>query len=117
MKSEAVLNNLKKYLLLYGSFVIYSFATICSKIASGQNTIMKTCLFLGVEVLFLGLYALLWQQVLKRFSLVFAMASKGVVVILNLLWALLLFSEQISLFNVIGSGIIIFGIWMVSSDG
>ena len=53
---------------------------------------------------------------MKYFSLVQAMASKGVVVILNMLWSILLFSEKISVFNVIGAGVIIFGIWMVSTD-
>lgn len=110
------MEKIKKYGLLYGAFIVYSFVAICSKYASGQPTIIKMCLFLGLELLFLGAYAIIWQQVLKHFSLVTAMASKGVVVILNLLWSILLFSEKITLFNVIGAGIIIFGIWMVSTD-
>lgn len=59
----------------------------------------------------------MWQQVLKRFSLVTAMANKGVVVIINLIWSVLLFQEAITIYNIIGAAIIIGGIWMVSSDG
>ena len=71
----------------------------------------------GLEVVCLGVYAIIWQQVLKDFSLVTAMASKGVVVIINLIWSVLLFGETVTLYNIIGAVIIIFGIWMVSSDG
>lgn len=106
----------KKYVLLYGAFFVYSFVAICSKLAAGQQLLIKIVLFLGLELLFLGLYAVMWQQVLKHFSLVQAMASKGIVVILNLLWSIFLFSEKITVFNIIGAGIIILGIWMVSTD-
>ncbi len=112
-----MINNVKKYILLYGAFLIYSFVAICSKYASPQSTLFKICLFLGLEIVFLGIYALVWQQVLRHFTLITAMASKGVVVILNLLWSILLFGEKINVYNIIGAGIIIFGIWMVSSDG
>lgn len=110
------MDKIKKYILLYVAFLIYSFVSISAKYASLQTTVIKMCIFLGLEICFLGLYAILWQQALKHFSLVTAMASKGVVVILNLLWSILLFSEKITLFNVIGAGIIIFGIWVVSTD-
>ncbi len=111
-----MVGNIKRYLLLYGAFFVYSVVAICSKLAAGQQHLLKIVLFLGLETLFLGLYAVIWQQVLKRFDLVHAMASKGVVVILNLLWSALLFSEGITLFNVIGACIIISGIWLVSTD-
>ena len=108
--------NIKKYALLYGAFVIYSFVAICSKYASAQSSIVKMGVFLGLEIVFLGIYAIVWQQVLRHFSLITAMANKGVVVILNLMWSIILFGESIGIFNVIGAVVIIFGIWMVSSD-
>lgn len=110
-------NNMKRYALLYGSFFIYSISSICAKLASNQNLPIKILLFIGLEVLCLGIYALLWQQVLKKFSLVTAMASKGIVVIFNLIWSVLLFEETISIYNIVGAVIIIGGIWVVSSDG
>lgn len=108
---------IKKYILLYGSFFIYSLSAICAKLASCQNLPIKVLVFIGLEIFCLGVYALVWQQVLKRFSLVTAMANKGVVVIINLIWSVLLFQEAITLYNIIGAAIIIGGIWMVSSDG
>lgn len=109
--------NVSKYVLLYGSFLIYSFSAICSKAAAGQNRTVGIMFFLGLEVLFLGIYALIWQQTLKKFTLVTAMANKGVVVIFNLIWSVLLFREKVTVYNIIGAMVIIGGIWMVSSDG
>ncbi len=109
--------HIKNYLLLYGSFFIYSLSAICAKLASNQELPIKVIVFIGLEIFCLGVYALVWQQVLKRFSLVTAMANKGVVVIINLIWSVLLFQEAITIYNIMGAAIIIGGIWMVSSDG
>ena len=108
---------LKKYGLLFGAFLVYSFVAICSKLAAGQTSTFKIILYLGLEVVFLGVYALIWQQALKYFPLVTAMACKGFVVILNLLWSILLFHESVNVLNVIGAGAIVFGIWVVAEDG
>ncbi|MDO5156760.1 MAG: transporter [Eubacteriales bacterium] len=107
---------IKKYCLLYIALLIYSASTICAKFAASQSMLIKIVVFFGLEFICLGVYAIFWQQVLKHFSLVTAMASKGVVVIFNLIWSVILFGETISLANILGAAIIIFGIWMVSSD-
>lgn len=109
--------SLRQYVILYSAFFVYSLVAICSKLASGQTAPVKIMLFLGLEVVFLGVYALIWQQSLKSFSLVTAMSSKGIVMILNLLWSVLLFHESINLFHILGAGAIMFGIWMVAEDG
>lgn len=115
MKRE--IKNIKKYFLLYMCFFIYSLSTLCAKFASNQELPIKVLVFMGLEFFCLGIYALIWQQVLKKFSLVTAMASKGVVVIFNLIWSVLLFREVITIYNIVGTVIIIGGIWVVSSDG
>lgn len=107
---------IKKYVLLYGAFLIYSASTICAKLAATQSVMFRLLVFFGLEFVCLGIYAIIWQQVLKKFTLVTAMASKGIVVIFNLIWSVLLFSEEITICNIVGAGIIIFGIWMVSHD-
>jgi len=116
VKMKMKLNKLRKYLLLYSCFFIYSVSTICAKLASAQDLIFKVLVFIVLEIGCLGLYAIIWQQVLKQFTLITAMSSKGVVVILNLVWSVVLFKEVITMSNIIGSVIIICGIWMVSLD-
>jgi uncharacterized membrane protein len=95
---------------------VYSFVAICSKLAAGQSSVLNIVLFLGLEVVFLGVYALIWQQVLKHFPLVTAMSSKGFVLILNLFWSVLLFHESVNVLNILGAGAIVFGIWVVAAD-
>ena len=106
----------KDYFLLYGDFLIYSLVSVFSKIAAAQESLAWTMLFMFIEFCFLGVYALIWQQALKRFPLTVAMASKGITVILALLWSVALFRESISIMNVVGAALIILGIRVVSSD-
>ena len=103
---------IKDYGLLYFAFIIYSFVSVFAKIASGQSELWRTLLFMFIECFFLGVYALIWQQALKRFP----MSNKGVTVVLGLLWSVFLFGESITIMNIVGAVLIIFGIWMVSSD-
>lgn len=104
--------------LLYIAFMVYSGTTVCSKMAAMQEGLtVKFLFFVGMEIVCLGVYALIWQQVLKNMSLITAMSNKGVVVIFGLLWSVFLFHETVSLYNILGAAMIIFGIWMVSADG
>ena len=104
------------YILLYFDFFIYSLVSVFAKF-SARQTDYKMFVFFGCEIILLVLYAVLWQQVLKNFPLVVAMSSKGITVILSLLWAVLIFKESVTYWNIVGSAMIMFGIWMVSSDG
>ena len=58
----------------------------------------------------MGVYAMLWQQVISRMQLSTAYMFKGTSLIFVLLISALLFGEAITLNNVIGSAIIILGI-------
>ena len=58
-------------------------------------------------------YALFWQQILKKLPLVTAYANKAITVVWGLLWGMLVFKEKITVFNVVGALVIIFGIYMV----
>lgn len=104
------------YLILYFAFLAYSFSAVCAKMAALQTKRMSMLLFFAAEIIFLGIYALIYQQALKRFTLVVAMSNKGITVILSLIWSVLLFGETVGVFNVVGALFIILGIGMVSSD-
>ena len=62
----------------------------------------------------MGMYALLWQQVITRISLSTAYMFKGTSLIFVLLFSALLFGEAVTLNNVIGAVIIIIGIVLFS---
>lgn len=105
------------FIFMHLSFIVYSFVGVLSKTASSQGFLTPTFFLYACFVLAtLMVYALLWQQVLKHFTLIKAYSNKGVVVIWNLLWAVIFFKEMITIENLIGSAVIVAGIAVVSSD-
>lgn len=117
MKKTANKERMLNYILIYACFFVYSFASVLSKCASAQDSFVKTAAFLVGEVILLGIYAIMWQQALKKFPLVVAMSNKGVTVIFSLVWSVLFFQEEITIANLLGALLIFLGIWMVSTDG
>lgn len=100
---------------MYSSFFIYSLSSIFSKLASKQNFLsINYCLCFSAIIFILGLYAVLWQQILKRIELSIAMANKPIVLVLTLIWARLFFNEEISMKVLIGIFLIFSGIIIIS---
>lgn len=119
MKSEkkSFLDNIKRFLFLHGCILFYSTTLVLSKYASMFDflSIPYILLMMGM-VLVLGIYAILWQQVIKYFSPSVAYSNKSVTTIWVLFFSYFLFNEGITLNNVIGALLIIFGVIMVSQD-
>ena len=96
---------------------LFSLGSVCSKIAGQAEFLsMKFIFFYGLVLVILFGYALVWQQILKKLPLVTAYANKAVTVIWGLLWGTIIFKEQITIWNILGAAIIIFGIYMVVSS-
>jgi drug/metabolite transporter (DMT)-like permease len=71
--------------------------------------------FVGA-VAIIAIYALLWQQVLRRIELSTAYLFKGTTLIFTMLFAALLFGEAITLPNILGSVLIIIGITLLAKS-
>ena len=100
-----------QYISLIAINLLYASVSIFTKLAS-QQEFMSWNFMLGVmdAVGVMGLYAVLWQQVLKRIELSVAYMFKGTSLIFVMLLAYVLFGEQITWNNVLGAIIIIVGI-------
>lgn len=61
-------------------------------------------------------YALLWQQVLKKIQLSLAMANKTITIIWGLVFGKLIFNEEISFHMIIGTVLILTGIFLLSIE-
>ena len=106
---------LRRILLLEIAFVVYTAASVFSKLAAGQAFLSPLFMLYGVLLVgSLGVYALMWQQVLRHFSLITAMANKGIVVIWTLLASVAIFQEVVTWENIAGGALIIIGIVVVS---
>jgi len=106
---------MKKYLLLIISFLILSCSGACLKLASMQPFMSLTYIgFFGLTVMVMAVYAVLWQKVLEDIPLNIAYLCKSSTVGISLLYAYLLFGEQITGKNIIGCILIIAGIMVLS---
>lgn len=116
-----MLNKNKKqivnFIYLQLLFFIYSLAGLASKKASQYKFLSQEFLkYYLVELFVIFIYAFLWQQIIKKYDIVIAYASKGVVIIWMMIWSVMFFKENIKFNNIIGAIIIVCGIWMVSRD-
>lgn len=107
---------LKDWIILETVFLIYSASSVVSKIASGYPAMSVRFIgFYILDVAILGIYALLWQQVIKKFELSIAYSNKAVTLLWALVWSVLLFKDKIKITHVIGVVIIIAGIYILNS--
>ena len=113
-----MMEKIKKHIILQLVVLIYAASVIPSKLASNEPFLsFKFCLYYGLIILLLGIYAILWQQVLKKFPLTIAYASKATSIIWCLLIGYFVFNEKITFFNVVGSLLVIIGIIIMVKGG
>ena len=111
------MSKFKSYLLLYGIFFLYSLGTVCSKIASGYDFLsFLFCLFYGVTIVILFVYAILWKQILKYLPLTEAYSNKAILVILGMLWGGVFFREPIKWNMILGAAVVVLGILFISKE-
>lgn len=109
--------NIKDIIFLNLIILYYPFISIIAEIASGYELMSLSFIkFYIVEIIAIGIYAVLWQRAIKKFPLSLAYSNKAIVIIYNMFWAYILFKEQITLNNIIGSVIILIGTWVVVRD-
>lgn len=114
--TEKKKHKISYFIILYGGFAVYSVSSVFAKQAGVQDKVLDTFIFFILEFLLLGIYAIIYQQALKRFSLTMAMSSKGSTVLMGLVWSVLIFKEEITLLNIIGVVLVMAGVIVVSAD-
>lgn len=106
-----------KYSVLVGINLLYACVTLFTKYAAQQEFIsMPYCLALSGAIGVMGMYAMCWQQVLKYIDLSTAYMFKGTSLIFVMLLAYVLFGEEITIMNIIGAVVIVFGITLYAKE-
>ncbi len=104
----------KDYILLHIVLFMFSFCSVFSKLAAGNPFLsFKFCLFYGISIIILGIYALLWQQILKKFTLTTAFLNKSITIIWGIVWGALFFNEGIKPQMIIGAIVVFIGVSLV----
>ena len=106
-----------KILLLQLVVGIYSVNTVIAKLVSGQKIFSPAFIgLLFLEVCVLGVYALLWQQLIKHFELSVAYANKAMGLIWSLIWSIVLFREGVKWNQLLGIVLVMIGIICMNGD-
>ena len=104
-------------LQLQGAVIVYSLSTVSAKFASEYPMLTLGWIgFFALEFVVLAIYAVIWQQVIKKFQLSIAYSNKAVTLMWSMLWNFVIFSEKITPGMVIGVLIVIAGVIVMNSS-
>lgn len=103
--------NVKTLLLLHLLLAGFSLSGVFTKLASGTEFLSRSfILYYGIVIFILGVYAIAWQQVIKRMPLTSAYANRAVTVVWGIVWGLLFFGESINAGKIAGAIVVIAGV-------
>lgn len=114
--------DIKKIKILFALHIllmVYSTSGIFSKLAAQETFLsFKFCLFYGAVIALLGIYAIFWQQIIKRLPLTTAFANKAVTVVWGIVWGIVFFHENVTLPKIVGAIFVIAGVVLYAkADG
>ena len=109
--------NTKTILALNILLMFFSLGGIFSKLASKQPFLsLKFILCYGALLFIMFVYAIGWQQIIKRLPLTMAYANRAVTIVWGIIWGLLFFNEKLNLGKVIGAVIVIAGVLLYVTE-
>ena len=107
---------IKQIVFLQAIVVIYTVSGIMAKFASAAETVEKVILFFGLDLLFLGIYAVCWQQMIKIFPLSVAYANRAMALLWSAVWAMIIFGEQITGRQMMGIALVVLGTIVINTE-
>lgn len=105
----------KELLALQAVVIVYTMSGVFAKLAAGEQGLLFF-VYYGADIAVLGVYALLWQQMIKRFELSVAYANRSVALLWSLLWSVLLFQEPVTGKKIAGVLLVLLGA-VIINDG
>lgn len=103
-------------LQLQSAVVVYSLSTVAANLASKHEFLsFKYILFFGLEFVILAAYALIWQQMIKKFQLSIAYANKALTLMWSMVWNFIIFHNGITPFKVVGVVLVVIGVMVMNS--
>lgn len=107
----------KNVILLQAVVVVYTLSSVVAKFATGKELFsFSFFLFYGLEIGILGIYAILWQQMIKKFDLSIAYANRAMALLWSAVWAVVLFHENLTGKQLVGIALVLIGTVIVNTD-
>ena len=109
--------NTKTILALNVLLMFFSLGGIFSKLASKQSFLsLKFILCYGALLFIMFVYAIGWQQIIKRLPLTMAYANRAITIVWGIIWGLLFFNEKLNVGKIIGAVIVIAGVLLYVTE-
>jgi drug/metabolite transporter (DMT)-like permease len=107
----------KEIAVLQFAVMIYTLSGVAAKHAALYEAMSWPFLLCyGIEILILGIYAIIWQQLIKRIDLSIAYANRSMAILWSMIWAVIFFGEVITIRNMIGVVVVLAGTMLINSD-
>jgi drug/metabolite transporter (DMT)-like permease len=87
------------------------------KASASEGDVVKFLFWFGMEFVVLAIYAVLWQQVIKRFELSVAYANRSMAVVWSMVWAVIIFHDNITVKNIVGVCLVVIGTLIINTEG
>ena len=108
------MNKARNLVILHIILALFSVSGIFSKRAAAEDMLsLNWMINYGVVLFVLFIYAIAWQQIIKKMPIVTAYANKAVMVIWGIVWGYVFFHEAITIQKIIGAVIIIAGVYLL----
>ena len=103
--------------VLQAAVLLYTLSSVTAKLAAGRPFASPAFFALyGAELLLLAVYAVVWQQILKRAPVSMAYANRAVGIVWSMIAAALVFHETVTVKNLVGVAVVLCGTLLVNSD-
>lgn len=113
-KDKAFIINI---ILLQVVVIIYTLTSIVGRKASGSELLsLQFILFYGLDIVILGIYAICWQQMIKKFDLSVAYANRAMAILWTAVWARFIFKDTIGIKQLIGILVVMIGTVVVNLE-
>ena len=103
--------------ILHIILAMFSVGGIFSKLAASEQMLShKWILYYGAVLFILFVYAIAWQQIIKRVDLSVAYVNRSIAILWSMIWAVVIFGEAITLQNIIGVILVVAGTIIVNGE-
>ena len=107
--------DVKSFVSLHLLFVLYSLTDLFGKMAASfAFDDPRFYLLYGAVLGVLFLYAIGWQQAIKRLPLTTAFSNRAITVLWGLVWGVLFFQEELNPLKLLGAAIVVAGVVLYS---
>lgn len=114
MKNEFGKIDKKTFLLMQVSALVFSLSNVFSKFASFEPLLsLKFVVLYAGSLLVLVVYAVMWQNILAKVPLITAYSNRLLSMVWGVIWGVVIFNESISLKTIIGTAVILYGLYIV----